>query len=131
MRGNLDLGLRNFPPPFGQIRVPGRGEYISHAKDFIRAYRFISISGLLILFILLMSKIMPSQTKISEGYSTVLPAEIRKALNLTPGDILQWDVEDGVIKIQPRKKVTLAGICGVISAGGDAVNDKKKIQYRE
>jgi len=78
-----------------------------------------------------MSKIMPSQTKISEGYSTVLPAEIRKALNLTPGDILQWDVEDGVIKIQPRKKVTLAGICGVISAGGDAVNDKKKIQYRE
>ncbi len=74
---------------------------------------------------------MPSQTKISEGNSTVLPAEIRKALNLTPGDILQWDVEDGVIRIQPRKKVTLAGICGVINAGGNAVNDKKKIQSGE
>jgi len=74
---------------------------------------------------------MPSKTKISEGYSTVLPAEIRKALNLTPGDILQWDVEDGIITIQPRKKVTLMGICGVVSSGGDAVNDKKKIQSGE
>ena len=78
-----------------------------------------------------MSEVMPSKTKISDGYSTVLPAEIRKALNLTPGDILQWDVEDGIITIQPRKKVTLTGICGVISSGGDAVNDKKKIQSGE
>ncbi|HUT37915.1 MAG TPA: AbrB/MazE/SpoVT family DNA-binding domain-containing protein [Methanoregula sp.] len=74
---------------------------------------------------------MVSKTKISEGYSTVLPAEIRKALDLAPGDILQWDVEDGIITIQPRKKVTLSKICGVISSGGDAVNDKKKIQSGE
>jgi len=71
---------------------------------------------------------MTSKTKISEGYSTVLPAEIRKALNLTPGDILQWHVDDGIITIQPRKKMTLTGICGIVSAGGDAVNDKKKVQ---
>jgi AbrB family looped-hinge helix DNA binding protein len=74
---------------------------------------------------------MVSKTKISDGYSTVLPAEIRKALNLIPGDILQWDIKDGVITIQPRKKVTLSGICGVISKGGDAVSDKKKIQTGE
>ena len=74
---------------------------------------------------------MPSKTKISDGYSTVLPAEIRKALDLAPGDILQWDAEDGIITIIPRKKVTLEGICGVISSGGDAVNDKKKIQSGE
>jgi AbrB family looped-hinge helix DNA binding protein len=74
---------------------------------------------------------MPSQTKISDGYSTVLPAEIRKALNLAPGDILQWDVDGGIIRIQTRKKVTLTGICGVISAGGDSVKDKKKIQSQE
>jgi len=71
---------------------------------------------------------MTSKTKISEGYSTVLPAEIRKAMNLSPGDVLQWSIVDGLITIQPRKKMTLAGICGVISSGGDAVNDKKKIQ---
>jgi AbrB family looped-hinge helix DNA binding protein len=74
---------------------------------------------------------MVSKTKISEGYSTVLPAKIRKSLNLTPGDILQWDIEDGVITIKPRKKVTLTGICGAISSGGDAVNDKKKVQSGE
>lgn len=71
---------------------------------------------------------MTSKTKISDGYSTVLPAEIRKALDLTPGDVLQWDLADGVITIRPRKKMTLAGICGIVSAGGDAVEDKKKVQ---
>jgi AbrB family looped-hinge helix DNA binding protein len=74
---------------------------------------------------------MTSKTKISDGYSTVLPAEIRKALNLTPGDVLQWDVEEGIIRIRPRKKMTLAGICGVVSAGGNALNDKKKVQSGE
>lgn len=48
-----------------------------------------------------------------------------------PGDILQWDVEEGIITIHPRKKATLAGICGIVSAGGNAVNDKKKIQLGE
>lgn len=74
---------------------------------------------------------MTSKTKISEGYSTVLPADIRKALNLTPGDILQWNVEEGIITIHPRKKATLAGICGIVNTGGDAVSDKKKIQSGE
>lgn len=74
---------------------------------------------------------MTSKTKLSDGYSTVLPAKIRKALDLNPGDVLQWDVEDGVITIHPRKKMTLEGICGIASAGGDAVADKKKIQSGE
>jgi AbrB family looped-hinge helix DNA binding protein len=74
---------------------------------------------------------MTSKTKISDGYSTVLPAEIRKALNLTPGDVLQWDVEEGIIRIRPRKKMTLAGICGIVSAGGNALSDKKKVQSGE
>lgn len=71
---------------------------------------------------------MPSKTKISEGYSTVLPSEIRKVLDLEPGDILLWETRDGVITIHPRKKETLEGICGMVSSGGDAVNDKKHLQ---
>ncbi|WAC04843.1 MAG: AbrB/MazE/SpoVT family DNA-binding domain-containing protein [Methanoregula sp.] len=74
---------------------------------------------------------MPSKTKISDGYSTVLPAEIRKMLDLAPGDILQWDIEDGIITIRPRKKVTLAGICGMIQSGGDAVREKRNAQSGE
>ena len=71
---------------------------------------------------------MTSQTKISDGYSTVLPAEIRKKLNLTPGDVLQWNIEDENIIIKPRKRVSLTDICGSISIGGDAVEEKKKVQ---
>lgn len=71
---------------------------------------------------------MVSQTKISEGYSTIVPAEIRETLNLTPGDILQWDVENNIITIHPKKKITLSVICGITSIGGDAVKDKKRIQ---
>ena len=74
---------------------------------------------------------MTSQTKISEGYSTVLPAEIRKKLNLSPGDILQWDCEKNSIIIKPRKRVTLTDICGSISIGGDAVEEKRNIQSGE
>jgi len=74
---------------------------------------------------------MTSQTKISEGYSTVLPAEIRKKLNLSPGDILQWDIENNSIIIVPRKKVTLSDICGCIGSGGDAVKDKRNAQSWE
>ena len=74
---------------------------------------------------------MTSQTKISDGYSTVLPAEIRKTLNLAPGDILQWDIDDETIIINPRKRVSLTDICGSISIGGDAVESKQKGQSGE
>jgi AbrB family looped-hinge helix DNA binding protein len=71
---------------------------------------------------------MPSKTKISEGYSTVVPSDIRKRLELAPGDILQWDIEDDSIRIRPRKKATLDRIIGIGACGGDAVSDKKKAQ---
>lgn len=74
---------------------------------------------------------MPSKTKLSEGYSTVIPAEIRKALNLVPGDILQWEIEKGIIIVKPRKKETLREITGMISCGGDAVTAKKNVQSGE
>jgi len=74
---------------------------------------------------------VPSKTKLSEGYSTVLPAEIRKALNLVPGDILQWEIEKGIIIVKPRKKETLEEITGMISVGGDAVTAKKNVQSGE
>ena len=74
---------------------------------------------------------MTSKTKLSEGYSTVLPAEIRKALHLAPGDILLWEIEGDTIRIKPRKKATLDTITGITSCGGDAVQDKKKVQTGE
>jgi len=71
---------------------------------------------------------MVSETKISSGYSTVIPADIRKSLGINPGDILEWTLEKHEIKVKPRKKVEFKDIVGLIEEGGDALSAKKKIQ---
>jgi bifunctional DNA-binding transcriptional regulator/antitoxin component of YhaV-PrlF toxin-antitoxin module len=71
---------------------------------------------------------MLSETVISKGYQTVVPAKIRKVHNLMPGDVLEWsDSENGII-VQPRKKRTLEDIIGIAQAVGDAVESKKQVQ---
>ncbi len=71
---------------------------------------------------------MLSETLISKGYQTVIPAKIRKAHKIMPGDILEWiDSEKGII-VHPRKKRTLNDIIGLVKTEGDAVESKKLIQ---
>ncbi|HEX7575940.1 MAG TPA: AbrB/MazE/SpoVT family DNA-binding domain-containing protein [Candidatus Methanoperedens sp.] len=71
---------------------------------------------------------MLSETVISKGYQTVVPARIRKAHNIMPGDVLDWiDSETGII-VQPRKKRTLNDIIGLVKTEGDAVESKKQAQ---
>lgn len=57
-----------------------------------------------------------------------MPAEIRHELRILPGDILLWNVKNGKIILEHRKKITLDDISGIISKGGDAVRSKKRIQ---
>jgi len=68
------------------------------------------------------------KTKISKGYSTVVPAYVRKTMDIEPGDILIWEMEGNDIRVSPRKKVELDNIIGIIEKGGDALEAKKKIQ---
>ncbi len=71
---------------------------------------------------------MFDETVISKGYQTVVPAKIRRAHNILPGDVLEWiDDEKGII-VQPRKKRTLKDIIGLVKAEGDAVESKKRVQ---
>lgn len=71
---------------------------------------------------------MLSETVISKGYQTVVPARIRKDHRIMPGDVLEWiDTEQGIL-VQPRKKRTLQDIVGIVKSGGDAVESKKMIQ---
>ena len=71
---------------------------------------------------------MLSETIISKGYHTVVPAKIRKAHKIVPGDVLEWiDSEKGII-VQPRKKRTLKDIIGLVKGEGDAVETKKRVQ---
>jgi bifunctional DNA-binding transcriptional regulator/antitoxin component of YhaV-PrlF toxin-antitoxin module len=74
---------------------------------------------------------MVSETKISKGYRTVVPAKLRKAHDISPSDRLVWEEEKGEIKIKVRKRKTLKDIAGMINVGGDAVEWKKKAQREE
>ncbi len=71
---------------------------------------------------------MFDETVISKGYQTVVPAKIRRAHHILPGDVLEWiDDEKGII-VQPRKKRTLKDIIGLVKVEGDAVESKKRVQ---
>jgi len=76
---------------------------------------------------------MASETKISKGYQTVVPAELREAYGISPGDRIVWEEEKGEIKIRVRKKKTLKDIIGIVSGREktDAVELKKKAQRGE
>jgi len=74
---------------------------------------------------------MACETKVSKGYQTVVPAELREAHGISPGDKLLWEEEKGEIKVKVKKRKTLEDIAGMISVGGDAVESKKKAQRGE
>ena len=74
---------------------------------------------------------MSSETKVSKGYQTVVPSEIRTAYDISPGDKLVWREEDGKITVRVRKKKSLKDIIGMINVGGDAVESKKRAQRGE
>lgn len=44
------------------------------------------------------------ETKVSSGFQTVLPAEIRKKFNVGPGDEVVWTVVGDEIFVRVRKK---------------------------
>lgn len=71
---------------------------------------------------------MLSETVISKGYQTVVPARIRKTHKILPGDVLEWTENEKGILVQVRKKRTLKDIIGLVKAEGDAVESKKSLQ---
>lgn len=72
------------------------------------------------------------ETKISKGFQTVVPAEIRKDFNLGPGDVLLWKKVNEKIEIQYRKRVSIDDILGVWNGPKtNAVEIKKRIQRGE
>ena len=82
-----------------------------------------------LVFLLLLSDVhMICETKISSGYSTIVPADIRKSLGINADDILEWTLGDHEIVVKPRKKMQFDDIVGLIEEGGDALSAKKRIQ---
>lgn len=71
---------------------------------------------------------MLSETIVSSKYQTVVPSKVRKKYEVKPGDVLEWELRGDKILIKVRKRVTIDDIKGLISVGGDAVSEKKRIQ---
>ena len=71
------------------------------------------------------------RTKISKGFQTVVPKKIRAKLDLGPGDSLIWEERGNSIVVKPKKRKSLDDLVGLISVGGDAVADKKRVRRGE
>lgn len=75
-----------------------------------------------------MSERSISESRISNGYLTVVPARIRKVTGARAGDRLEWRVRGTEITIKIRRRKTIDDIAGMMSHGGDAVASKKAVQ---
>jgi AbrB family looped-hinge helix DNA binding protein len=75
---------------------------------------------------------MSCETKISKGFQTVVPSDVRKKFGINPGDIVEWQITKEGVKISFRKKVTIEDIFGMVDGPKtDAVELKKKVQRGE
>ena len=71
---------------------------------------------------------MSSKSKISKGFLTVVPRDVRRKVGLKEGDTIEWTVNGESIRVLPHNKVCIDDIIAIASHGGDAVVSKKEIQ---
>ncbi len=72
-----------------------------------------------------------SESKLSTGYLTVVPKEIRDRLGAQEGDSLRWELRGTELLVRIRKRRTLADVTGIGASGGDAVVSKRAVQGLE
>lgn len=75
-----------------------------------------------------MAESVLSESRISNGYLTVVPARVRRLTGARAGDRLEWRLRGSEILIQIRRRKTIEDITGIVSHGGDAVASKKAVQ---
>ena len=119
--GSYDSGYCRTDRPQGAVKIANHTNQPHHYDKHLYLANTISLSD----------AHMISETKISSGHSTIVPAEIRRSLGINPGDILIWTLDDHEINIKPRKKMQFRDIVGLIEEGGDSVSAKKRIQRGE
>jgi len=71
---------------------------------------------------------MPSRTKVSKGYLTVVPREIREASDIREGDVLELSLEGVKIVVRPRHPRTLDEVVALFVHDGGAVASKRDVQ---
>jgi AbrB family looped-hinge helix DNA binding protein len=71
---------------------------------------------------------MPSKTKISKGFQTVIPSAVRRTLAVEPGDYVEWERGSDGLVVRFRKRRRLRDLEGIVGAWADAVEVKKRAQ---
>ena len=69
-----------------------------------------------------------SESRLSTGFLTVLPKDIRKRIGAREGDLLQWHLRGTELVVRLRRRRTIEDITGLGSHGADAVASKKEVQ---
>lgn len=59
-----------------------------------------------------------TQTTVSVRWQTVIPREIREALNIVPNTRLEWRVKDGVIVVYPIPPDPVHAALGMLKGRG-------------
>ena len=68
-------------------------------------------------------------TRLYKGFQTVVPAEIRKELDLSLDDVLDWSTEDGKMIIEIKRQIPISDLSKFVIKGTgptNAVELKKK-----
>jgi bifunctional DNA-binding transcriptional regulator/antitoxin component of YhaV-PrlF toxin-antitoxin module len=66
-----------------------------------------------------------SESRISQGFLTVVPKEVRDLIGAREGDRLQWKLRRGELVVRLRKRVTIDDVTSLGRFGGDAVASKR------
>jgi bifunctional DNA-binding transcriptional regulator/antitoxin component of YhaV-PrlF toxin-antitoxin module len=76
----------------------------------------------------IMSTASLSESRVSTGFLTVIPKEVRLATGVQKGDKLVWQLRGAEILIRVRRRRRIEDLVGIGSHGGDAVASKKAVQ---
>jgi bifunctional DNA-binding transcriptional regulator/antitoxin component of YhaV-PrlF toxin-antitoxin module len=71
------------------------------------------------------------QTKISTRWQTVVPKEVRKALEIGPDWTLSWEVVDGIALVVPIPPDPVRASLGMFKGSGPTVEDLLEERRRE
>src|SRR5438552_15899416 len=77
-------------------------------------------------------RVQMQQSRVSVRGQTVIPSGIRRELGISPNDLLDWRVQDGIIIVQPLPKDPLRASLGILVGRGsvdeflaDRANDRR------
>ena len=66
-----------------------------------------------------MKTVILKKTKVSKNYQVVIPAEIRKHLNIKPGDEILWTIIENKLRVKvfSKRKEALVDLIGKLDMG--------------